>query len=125
MRSRVRLFSALILVGAVSLLSHSSHAQPCGGVGGGTCAENSSETDLGVRLCGDVEGCKAFCSCACTLHLNKWKDPKDTPGGSGNDGATECPGVPKAGKGIASPADLIPIPNMQYVKASPSARATR
>ena len=125
MREETRFFSMLILLGAVSLLSHSSYAQSCrGGTDGGTCMEKSIETDLGVKFCGDVEGCKAFCSCACTLHLNKWKNPKDTPGGSGNDGATDCPGVPQTGKGIAPPPDLVSIPKMKYVKASASARAT-
>jgi hypothetical protein len=125
MRILARLLSTLVLFVTAAFLSHSSYAQPCGGFADGSaCIEKSTETDIGVKFCSDVESCKSFCSCACTLHLNKWKHPKDTPGGSGNDGATECPGVPQAGKGIAPPDDLTSIPSMQYVKASPGARAT-
>lgn len=120
---------------AVRILTKAAPAVPAApvpsSVGGsqnsGACAPKSTVTPLGVRFCGDVESCKAFCSCACKLTLTKWKDPKDTPGGSGSDGATSCQGAPRTGAGMISPdsPDLVPVPNMRFVTASSGVRATR
>jgi hypothetical protein len=120
MRIRARLLLTMVLATAAALLSQSSHAQPCGGDGGGSCGASSTVTSAGTRFCSDVESCKAFCSCACNLDLKKWRPVSD-------DGATICPGAPTTGVGMipADSPDLIPIPKLRFVAASASVRATK
>lgn len=104
--------AAAVGVVAVAPQSSAEEPAPCGGW--------TTVTGVGTRLCGDVESCKKFCSCACSLDLHKWRPVAD-------DGSTTCPRAPTSGVGMIAPdsPELLPIPGLRFVSAAKSVRATQ
>jgi hypothetical protein len=73
------------------------------------------------RFCRSFEDCKAFCSCACTFDVHKWKSNVK------NDGSTSCPNAPTTGPGIiaSDSTDLVDLPTYRFITHRAHERTAR